>query len=838
MEKEDRDCSLSEWADWGACTNPCGGQRTRSRSVLLPPSGKGAPCEQGLALSALEPCEESQSCLSAPDVDCRWGSWGEWGACSGCDGQRQRSRHIEQVATGLGRPCEAAQSEDAPAARRAETASLLRFQKQFDIHAARLEEHDERLDKHDEKLRSLQGELAEFKKLPAVAEERPVVPVAVPSGFARDPDQNLVVAMSQVPTTLAAVKKSFDEWLLSLSLTSDDYKIEAAGPSPTRRFLIKFGGLVAPATRKVQMVLSKLRQNGAWKEFWADVDGAPSRRLHLGPDKSPQQVKQEITLRRCKAALQELCGASSKIFLDRERGILSLGWGEVLRVEVFHGEPPPKSRWVIEGPQKHNITKAQAIAATKAAGEKASLKKNYLARLLPQRTVASLQEPHQGELQLRAPMNQIYPESALITSFAGEGREGRIKVLRVEIQRGDVVLTVFNIHNHGLRSCDIRTVTASINAALRAAQDGPIRKLAVVNGAFNFAADEALILHAPSAAIRRSRRRLHYQATIWRRTLARMLELEGGEPTRYTKDASRSGLVASNGGLLTLAAASSRLDRTKKGSVATDPADRVDALGKYWGLAFAKKPFDAQVFRIMQLAESFANLVLKIPKCKVAPLAGRFSVPLAARVKAAISEAIPTWADLEVTSKLLYLGLWLGPAVGPCDCGAGPVAKLHLRAQAIGRGATPPSVSAILYNTRAVATLSYVAQFAWLPPEFLSLELPTLAQAFRVPLGALSLGSWTQLDLRGGPRIPRRGHVAVASLARAATLTFLEHEQILSSLVAFVEERDDWRALCACPVRFSRLWRPSPVTLLGKSFVRPMVAALVLSALHIVPFVS
>jgi len=109
---EDRDCSLSEWADWGACTNPCGGQRTRSRSVLLPPSGKGAPCEQGLALSALEPCEESQSCLSAPDVDCRWGSWGEWGACSGCDGQRQRSRHIEQVATGLGRPCEAAQSEE------------------------------------------------------------------------------------------------------------------------------------------------------------------------------------------------------------------------------------------------------------------------------------------------------------------------------------------------------------------------------------------------------------------------------------------------------------------------------------------------------------------------------------------------------------------------------------------------------------------------------------------------------------------------------------------------------------------------------------------------------
>eukprot|EP00959_Pyramimonas_sp_CCMP1952_P171310 3579691-Pyramimonas_sp.AAC.1 len=67
----------------------------------------------------------------------------------------------------------------------------------------------------------------------------------------------------------------------------------------------------------------------------------------------------------------------------------------------------------------------------------------------------------------------------------------------------------------------------------------------------------------------------------------------------------------------------------------------------------------------MQLAEPFANLVLRIPKCKVVPLAGRFSAPLAARVKAAISEAIPTWADLEAVSKLLYLGLWLGPEVGP-----------------------------------------------------------------------------------------------------------------------------------------------------------------------------
>ncbi|CAK0790294.1 unnamed protein product [Prorocentrum cordatum] len=645
------------------------------------------------------------------------------------------------------------------------------------------QQHDERMDKHDEKLQALQGELAEFKKLLAVAEERPVVPVAVPSGFSRDPDHALValvVVMSQVPTTLAAVKKSLDEWLLSLAFKPEDYNIEADGPLLSRRFPIKFGGLSAPATRKVQAVLPKLRENGVWREFWAEVDGAPARRLHLGPGESPQQVKQEITLRKCKDAFQELRGAGSRIFLGRERGALPIGWGKVLRVE--------------------------------AAGAKASLKKNYLARLRPHRAIAPPQGVRQGNLQLRAFMNEIYPESALITSFVGA-------------ERSDVLLTVFNIHNQGMRSDDIRRVTVSIDAALRAAQDGPARRLVAVNGDFNFAADEALILRAPSAAIRRPRRRLRCRAS--------------DEPSHYVKDTNesscidrvfcslaswqacqmhatsatvesaaavsdKSGLAASSAGLPKLVAASSKLDRKKKGVHSSYLELSVEGPGHGLVRACAGDIGEAvrsivgllQVFRIMQLAEYFANLVLKIPKCMVVPLAGRFSVPLAARVKAAILEAIPTWADLEVVLKLLYLGLWFGPEVGPCDCWTDPVAKLRLRAQAICRGATPPSVSAILYSTRAVATLSYVAQIAWLPPKLLALELPTLAQAFPAPLGALSLESWAQLFLWGGPRVLRWGRAAVASLARAATLAFPEHEQILHSLVSFVNEHDDWRTLC------------------------------------------
>eukprot|EP00959_Pyramimonas_sp_CCMP1952_P230480 4818072-Pyramimonas_sp.AAC.1 len=74
------------------------------------------------------------------------------------------------------------------------------------------------------------------------------------------------------------------------------------------------------------MVLSKLREKGVWKEFWAEVDGAPACRLHPGPDRGPQQVKQETTLCKRKDAPQGLRSVGSKISLDRERGALSTGW--------------------------------------------------------------------------------------------------------------------------------------------------------------------------------------------------------------------------------------------------------------------------------------------------------------------------------------------------------------------------------------------------------------------------------------------------------------------------------------------------------------------------------
>eukprot|EP00959_Pyramimonas_sp_CCMP1952_P412046 8634415-Pyramimonas_sp.AAC.1 len=133
---------------------------------------------------------------------------------------------------------------------------------------------------------------------------------------------------------------------------------------------------------------------------------------------------------------------------------------------------------------------------------------------------------------------------------------------------------------------------------------------------------------------------------------------------------------------------------------------------------------------------------------------------------------MPDRIGFEITSQLLYLGLWLGPAVSPSTSWSGPLSKLRLRAQAIGHGTTPASHSAILYNTRVVTTLSHVAQFCWPPKSVLQPELSVLAQVFRPPLGALHLDAWSQLDRWGGPRCIRWGDLTTATITRAAALTF------------------------------------------------------------------
>ncbi|CAK0907274.1 unnamed protein product, partial [Prorocentrum cordatum] len=108
------------------------------------------------------------------------------------------------------------------------------------------------------------------------------------SELAETADSAILVAVSQKVTTVTSAQLELFPWLEPLGFDPSDFKIEP---------------------RSVAEALSNIKSNGAWKEFWVTPPGSERCRLHLGPDKSPKQIKLE---------------------------------DNIMHVQVFHGDEPPK----------------------------------------------------------------------------------------------------------------------------------------------------------------------------------------------------------------------------------------------------------------------------------------------------------------------------------------------------------------------------------------------------------------------------------------------------------------------------------------------------------------
>jgi hypothetical protein len=83
-------CQMAEWEEWGKCSADCGGGiRERSRSVEVPASHGGDPCDMDHITQACN----TYSC----DSDCGLSPWSEWSPCSkACNGgfQVQKKRVV------------------------------------------------------------------------------------------------------------------------------------------------------------------------------------------------------------------------------------------------------------------------------------------------------------------------------------------------------------------------------------------------------------------------------------------------------------------------------------------------------------------------------------------------------------------------------------------------------------------------------------------------------------------------------------------------------------------------------------------------------------------------
>ncbi|CAK0804700.1 unnamed protein product [Prorocentrum cordatum] len=108
------DCELSEWTEWGNCSQACGvGVAQRSREVKSPGREGGLGCAGGL--------EEVKACMAAEclAVDCQWAQWDDWAACTRTcgGGNHRRTRTVLTTQENGGAPCAAEdKAEVAPCA--------------------------------------------------------------------------------------------------------------------------------------------------------------------------------------------------------------------------------------------------------------------------------------------------------------------------------------------------------------------------------------------------------------------------------------------------------------------------------------------------------------------------------------------------------------------------------------------------------------------------------------------------------------------------------------------------------------------------------------------------
>lgn len=102
------DCVLSDWSAWDACSKTCGGgTQKRTKTILQPSENAGIPCPTLAELKQERPCNPD-ACPPPPvPRDCVLSDWSEYSACSApCGGgKKTKTRTILQIAANGGLAC-------------------------------------------------------------------------------------------------------------------------------------------------------------------------------------------------------------------------------------------------------------------------------------------------------------------------------------------------------------------------------------------------------------------------------------------------------------------------------------------------------------------------------------------------------------------------------------------------------------------------------------------------------------------------------------------------------------------------------------------------------------
>ena len=141
-----------------------------------------------------------------------------------------------------------------------------------------------------------------------------------------------------------------------------------------------------------------------------------------------------------------------------------------------------------------------------------------------------------------------------------------------------------------------------------------------------------------------------------------------------------------------------------------------------------------------------------------------------ARFKDWILKHIPRWSEVQIVDCARYSGAFLGPKSAHVTWQS-PVAKWSNRTATISTSGAPTGLLVALYNTRALTTLSYVAQFS-LPPESIHpRERALLGRLLHLPGNAMASSDLFSLARWGSYEIQSAFAMSLAILMRSALVT-------------------------------------------------------------------
>ncbi|CAK0823128.1 unnamed protein product, partial [Prorocentrum cordatum] len=251
-----------------------------------------------------------------------------------------------------------------------------------------------------------------------------------------------------------------------------------------------------------------------------------SMQLHVGPDKSPCQIRTKIQGKRFLASPRETLPEGK--FFDR-------GSGRVRNLSGTSDELLHMQREVNLGPlRRQRPGKASSprrgtlVRYFAGRGGMALEKADYLRRRDLPRTFAATQEAHQSEQQVEVSTRGIAPRSWVFCSFydRADGRRkggaadvaplpgaavraaktfvhARGRSLKVIAKTADTELRQRNIHSHDISQRQIQAIMKAPTTDVAWAQAAPSRRLFIIAGDMNFAAFARLDLRQPTRQLPR-----------------------------------------------------------------------------------------------------------------------------------------------------------------------------------------------------------------------------------------------------------------------------------------------------------------------------------------------